>query len=77
MKNQLNLSIHWSIHLVTRMAKAISGHTTAFFYQLLISGNNMQKSRLFHYFVLEIYLIWNPAVWLANTILALYDWETN
>ena len=42
MKNQLNLSIHSSIHLVTRMAATISGHTTPiFFYQLLIFGMNM------------------------------------
>ena len=54
MKSQLSLSIYSSIHLVTSMATTISGHTTPkFFYQLLISGINMQKSRLIHYFVLE------------------------
>ena len=31
--------------------------TPIFFYQVLISGIKMQKRRLFHHFVLEIYLI--------------------
>ena len=35
----------------------------------------MWKSRVFNYFVLEIYLIWNPTIWLADTILAQYDCE--
>ena len=51
--------------------------TSIFFYQLLISDINKQKSRLYHHFSLEIYLIKNPAIWLAKTRLAQNDWEIN
>ena len=51
--------------------------TSIFFYRLLISDINKQKSRLYHHFSLEIYLIKNPAIWLAKTCLAQNDWEIN
>ena len=51
--------------------------TSIFFYRLLISDINKQKSRLYHHFSLEIYLIKNPAIWLAKTRLAQNDWEIN
>ena len=42
MKIQLSLSIHSSIHLMTRVATTISDQTHSnIFYQLLISGINM------------------------------------
>ena len=51
--------------------------TSIFFYRLLISDINKQKSRLYHHFSLDIYLIKNPAIWLAKTRLAQNDWEIN
>ena len=51
--------------------------TSIFFYRLLISDINKQESRLYHHFSLEIYLIKNPAIWLAKTRLAQNDWEIN
>ena len=51
--------------------------TSIFFYRLLVSDINKQKIRLNHQFSLEIYLIKNPAIWLAKSRLAQNDWEIN
>ena len=53
-------------------------HPNIFSYQLLISGINMQKSILFHYFILEIYLIKKSSILIGcKTVLPQYNWERN
>ena len=57
-KTQLSLCIHLSIHLVTRVAAAISDHKHPnIFLSTLNFGYQHVKSRLFYQFVLEIYFI--------------------
>ena len=51
-------------------------HPNIFLSTLNFWYQNVKKYRLFFHFVLDIYLIWNPWIWLANTNLALYEWET-
>ena len=67
-----------SIHLVSRVAKTISDHThpNIFLPTLNFWYQHVKNTKVDYFitFVLEIYLIWNPAIWLPNT---LYDWETN
>ena len=48
-----NLKVLWRV----RPHPFLTTSTPIFFYQLLISGVNIQKSKLLHHFVLETYLI--------------------
>ena len=57
-KTQLILCIHSSIHLVTRVAAALSDHKHPNIFLSTLNFNyHHVKSRLFHQFVLEIYFI--------------------
>ena len=77
-KNQLIPSVHsWDI-INFRVQKPdwpppfLTMPTEKNFDRLLIFVNyiNMQEISLFHWFALEIWLIKNPAIWLAENILA-------
>ena len=71
--------IHSFIHSpYDQCLTTISDHThpNIFLSTLNFWYQHVKKYRLFHHFVLDIYLIWNPSIWLANTNLALYEWET-